>query len=374
MTNDELIYDIALINTPGIGPVSFYKLIEKYGSSQEALSIQKNACSLSDAEKTIKQAKEKNITILSYSDKGYPSLLKELDDAPPVLYIAGRTDLLNYPANIAIVGARNASIPGRKIASKLAYDLTNADVLVISGLARGIDVSAHKGALYAKNQNGPTIAVVGTGVDVCYPSENKETYEQILTQGAIISEYPPETGAVIQNFPRRNRIISALSNGITIVEASLNSGSLITARLGLEQNKEIFAVPASPFENRSAGSNKLIKDGAVLTESAEDILNVLAFTQNRVLKAHLNKNLDAKKLDITKKTVIIREKKEQPTNNDLLSSIGRSGLEQDKLIRTLGKLSSEVMSELTELEFEGLITRKNGSFLSLTKEGLKKIS
>ena len=374
MTNENLIYDLALINTPGIGPVSFYKLIKKYGSSKEALNFQKDAGMLDEAEKIIRLSHKKDIRILSYTDKDYPLLLKELNDAPPVLYLKGRTDLLNYPANIAIVGARNATVSGRKIASKLAYDLTNADVLVISGLARGIDASAHKGALYAKNQSGPTIAVVGTGVDVCYPLENKELYEQILSQGLIISEYPPETEAIVQNFPRRNRIISALSNGITVVEASLNSGSLITARLGLEQNKEIFAVPASPFENRSAGSNKLIKEGAVLTESAEDILNVLALTQNRVLKANPNTNLNAKKLDNTKKTVIIRKTEEKLKSHDILNCIGEGGLEQDELIRTLKRQPSEVMSELTELEFEGLIVRKSGSFISLTKEGLKKIS
>ncbi len=362
------------MSTAGIGPVTFYKLIKKYGSSKEALNFQKNTDALSEAERIIKLAQKKDITILSYMDKEYPILLKELNDAPPVLYLKGRTDLLNYPANIAIVGARNASLIGRKIASRLAYDLTNADVLVISGLARGIDASAHKGALYAKNQNGPTIAVLGTGVDVCYPSENQETYNQILIQGTVISEYPPETEANIQNFPRRNRIISALSNGVTVVEASLNSGSLITAHLALEQNKEIFAVPASPFENRSAGSNKLIKEGAVLTESAEDILNVLAFTQNRILRANPNANLNAKKLDNDKKTVIIREKEEKLTSPDILKCIGSNGLEQDELIRTLKRAPSEVMSELTELEFEGLIVRKSGSFISLTKEGLKKIS
>lgn len=373
MTNDHLIYDIALINTAGVGPVSFYKLVQKYGSAKEALYHQKEPFSLNEAEKIIKKAAQKNITILSYLDKDYPVLFKQLNDAPPVLYVLGRLDLLNYPAGIAVVGARNASVAGRKIASRLAYDLTNADVLVISGLARGIDVAAHKGALYAKNQSGPTIAVLGTGVDVCYPFENKETYEQILAQGTIISEYPPETGAVTQNFPRRNRLISALSNGIVVVEASLNSGSLITAQLALEQNKEIFAVPGSPFESRSSGSNKLIKEGAVLTESADDILSVLAVTQNRTLKAHPNINLDSKKLDIKEKTVIIRTTKEELKNDDILSSIGSSGIEQDELIRALKQETSDVMIELTELELEGLVLRK-GSFLSLTKEGLRKIS
>ena len=282
--------------------------------------------------------------------------------------------LLRHPISLAVVGSRNASVSGRKIASRISYDLTNADVLIISGMARGIDSAAHKGALYAKNQCGPTIAVLGTGVDVCYPEENQELYEQIASQGLLISEFALSTKANISNFPRRNRIVSALSCGVLVVEASLNSGSLITARLGLEQGKDIFAVPDSPIENKSAGCNKLIKEGALLVESAEDILQTLALTQNQTLKTLEKTTEKVKPLDFEKKEVnIVAKQKSSPEKQTVLKTIGTAGLEQDELIRCLNLETKDTLALITELELDGLVNKQNGSFLSLTKEGLRQI-
>jgi len=375
---EDLVLDfLQLINTDGIGPVSFYKFIRQYGSAKEALnaiSRTKTTFERSAAENELKNAQKQGVQIITIEDEIYPLSLKELNDAPPVLYVKGRVDLLSYPFGVAVVGARNASVAGRKIASKIAYDLTNADVLIISGMARGIDSAAHKGAMYAKNQSGPTVAVLGTGVDVCYPDENKELYEQIASQGALISEFRLSEQANASNFPRRNRIVSALSQGVLVVEASLNSGSLITARLALEQGKDIFAVPGSPFENKSAGTNKLIKEGAILTESADDILQTLAVTQNVSLKASKNTSFAPKPLDNEKKEVIMPQKEQTVSpRSDVLEVIGAAGIEQDDLIRHLKISTQDALVLITELELDGLVEKKKGSFLNLTKQGLRKL-
>lgn len=377
MKNDSVLDFIRLINTEGVGPVWFYKYVQKYGSvsqALQALAATKKIFSEKEAERELENAFRQNIKIITYEDELYPPLLKQINDAPPVLYAKGQTDLLKYPASLAVVGSRNASVAGRKIASRLAFDLTNADVLIISGLARGIDAAAHKGALYAQNRQGPTIAVLGTGVNVCYPEENQDLYNQIAEQGLIISEFKLGEQANISNFPRRNRIVSALSLGVLVVEASLNSGSLITARLALEQGKDIFAVPGSPFENKSAGCNKLIKEGALLTETADDIIQTLAVTQSGTLKTYHNATLKPKSLDNEKKEVIMQKTKSRSTeNNDILQTIGVSGIEQDELIRHLNMQTSIALVQITELEFSGLVVRQNGSFLTLTKEGLEKL-
>ncbi len=378
MQENKLISWIQLIKTEGVGPVSFYKLLKQYGTAQEALtylSTKKQVFSALQAKAEIKNAAKQNISIITFEDELYPRNLKELNDAPPILYLKGNVELLKYPVTLAIVGSRNASVNGRKMASHIAYDLTNADVLIISGMASGIDSAAHKGAMYAKNQDGPTIAVLGTGVDVCYPKENLELYDQIARQGLLISEYGLSTEPQASNFPRRNRIVSALAMGTLVVEASLNSGSLITARLALEQGKDVFAVPGSPIEGRSKGANKLIKEGAYLTENAEDILNTLSLNYNQTLKTYQNKSLQIKPLDNEKKQVINVQKENVETDDiQILNIIGRSGLDQDDLIRSLDQNAQSVMAKITELEIQDLILRKNGSFLTLTKQGLRQIS
>ena len=377
MKEDLLLDFLQLINTEKVGPVSFYKYMEKYGSAAEALKVlsaSRAVFARRDALNELESAYKQNIQIITFEDALYPDMLKQINDAPPVLYVKGNAELLKHPVCLAVVGARNASVAGRKIASRMAYDLTNADVLIVSGMARGIDSAAHKGALYAKEQKGPTIAVLGTGVDVCYPEENADLYEQIAAQGVIVSEFKLGEKANISNFPRRNRIVSAMSMGVLVVEASLNSGSLITARLALEQGKDIFAVPASPFENKSAGCNKLIKEGALLTESADDILQTLAVTQNQTLKTFQNATLTPKTLDFEKKEGIMQKTSAlMPEDEMILKTIGAFGIEQDDLIRHLNMHASDVLIKITELELEGLVLRKNGSFLMLTKQGLEKI-
>jgi DNA processing protein len=360
---------LQLINTDGIGPISFYKYVNECGSVSGALNKLKNkkeVASQSFAEDEIARAINKGIKIIAFCDKEYPQSLRNIPDAPPVLYAIGNIELLQYPLAIAIVGARNASINGRKIASRIAYDLTENDVLIISGMARGIDSSAHKGAMYAKGQKGPTIAVLGTGVNKIYPSENTNLYTEISQQGLLISEFSLDTEAQISNFPRRNRIISALSSGTLVVEASLHSGSLITAKTALEQGKEIFAIPGSPIENRSQGPNKLIKDGAILTESAEDILNILSINQNQQIK---NCQMELLPLDKAKNSVNISQHKESVeapkcNNTKLIDLITYQGVEIDELLRASNLTQAIFFEQLLSLEFEGKIERQVGNKVS----------
>lgn len=368
MTENQLIDWIQLINSKNIGPVTFYKMLKKFGTVQECLKqLQSDTIfPRKKAEQELLQAQRLKINIIARGDAKYPKNIEQLHDAPPLLYVRGQIDLLNYPSIIAIVGSRNASINGRQIASKIAYDLTENDVLVISGMARGIDTSAHKGALYAKKQTGATIAVLGTGVDMPYPTENTDLYEQICAQGAVISEYPLGTSPQPNNFPRRNRIISALSSGILVVEASVNSGSLITARLGLEQGKDIFAVPASPIDGRSAGTNHLIRNGAVLTESADDILETLKFTHNQQIKDYIKDDLLIPPLDKSQKNEDIRTQDNNVSVASLLSLIPIEGIETDDIIRKNGNNVTDTMMHITELELEGKIERR-GSRLFVKK-------
>ena len=372
MKQQELIDWIQLINSDGIGPVSFYKLLNKHGSAAEALKYLSETQLLyprKDAEYVLKKAQQLKVAIIARTDELYPQNIAELNDAPPILFVKGRTDILNYPLTVSIVGSRNATVNGRKIASKIAYDLTQNDVIVTSGMARGIDTAAHKGALYAKEQQGATIAVLGTGVDVPYPAENNALYEQICEQGAVISEFVLGTTPQAANFPRRNRLVSAIGVGTLVVEASLNSGSLITARTALEQGKDIFAVPGSPLDGRSAGANKLIREGAILTESADDILQTLTFTQNQQIKNYTLHSAKVKPLDKPQKNDNIcaqTDTAETKSNAEALTAlIPPEGIGIDELIRTGGGNAEQTMMMITELELEGVIERINGSTLAL---------
>ena len=373
--NEDLIDILQLLNTDGIGPVTFYNLLKKTGNVKNALqtAMQKRALySREMAEIELEKAEKLGVKIITYQDKLYPQNLLELNDAPPVLYALGRTDLLNYPAAVSIVGARNASIAGRKMASRIAYDLTERDILVVSGMARGIDGAAHKGALYAKGQTGTTVAVLGTGVDVPYPTENTELYNNIRDNGLLISELPLGTQAQVSNFPRRNRIIAALTEATLVVEAGVNSGSLITAKLALEMGKEIFAVPGSPLESRSAGPNHLIKEGALLTESADDILNILSMRQNRTIKEQktlllpLDKPKNRVNISAHKTTSVPME--EKPAEGvKLLDLISYEGVDIDELLRSCGLSQSDFFAQILDLEFSGKIERHAGNKIAKIK-------
>lgn len=364
---------IQLINSANIGPVTFYKLLRQYGSAEAALAALpagRRTFSRSAAQKEFELARRQNIRLLAFDDPEYPENLRAAEDAPPVIYVRGQINCLRQPLSLSIVGARNASLNGRKLASQISCELTSQGVMIVSGMARGIDTAAHKGAMFALNRTGSTVAVLGTGIDIAYPAENQKLCEQIAEQGAVISEFPLGTEPSAGNFPRRNRIVSALTDGTLVVEASLHSGSLITARLALEQGRDVFAVPGFPTDERSAGPNKLIKDGAFLVENAEDILNVLSADARRKIPRTprpVQTDLFVKPLDKESKTADIPDTASPDRETDILSLLTPAGVYVDELIRVSGLDSAAVSLQLLELEMEGRIERQVGNKVALIK-------
>lgn len=283
---DDLFSLLTLLSVPGVGPKRIRNLIQVFetpertlkASSQElrrvadvdlitAESIRAKA-NPAFAEKQIRQAEMLNVRLISFWDAGFPPLLKRIPDPPVLLYVKGNADLAGSDG-IAIVGTRNPTSYGRRIAESLSSSLAGYGIPVISGMARGVDTAAHRGTLKA---GGVTLAILGCGVDVVYPAENDTLYHSILEKGAVISDFPIGTEPAAPNFPKRNRIISGLSHGTVVVEAGHKSGALITGYLALEQNREVFAVPGPVGSMQSKGPNRLIKQGAKLIENAEDIL------------------------------------------------------------------------------------------------------
>lgn len=274
---------LRLIRSDGVGPIAFRRLLERYGTASAALAAlpalrrrlgagPSRVCSEAEAKAELARGEAAGARLLAWPDPGFPPLLQAIEDAPPLLYVLGATSQLTRPLAVAIVGSRNASLNGRHFAAQLARDLGTAGCPIVSGLARGIDGAAHRGALASG-----TIAVLAGGVDVVYPAQHRELYHAILAAGGtIVSEQPPGTEPQARHFPPRNRLISGLARGVVVVEASLHSGSLITARLALEQGRDVFAVPGSPLEPRARGGNDLLRQGATLTEGADDVLNALA--------------------------------------------------------------------------------------------------
>lgn len=364
---------IQLINSANIGPVTFYKLLRQYGSAEAALAALpagRRTFSRSAAQKEFELARRQNIRLLAFDDPEYPENLRAAEDAPPVIYVRGQINCLRQPLSLSIVGARNASLNGRKLASQISCELTSQGIMIVSGMARGIDTAAHKGAMFALNRSGSTVAVLGTGIDIAYPAENQKLCEQIAGQGAVISEFPLGTEPSAGNFPRRNRIVSALTDGTLVVEASLHSGSLITARLALEQGRDVFAIPGFPTDERSAGPNKLIKDGAFLVENAEDILNVLSANARRKIPRTprpIQTDLFVKPLDKESKTADIPDTASPDRETDILSLLTPAGVYVDELIRVSGLDSAAVSLRLLELEMEGRIERQVGNKVALIK-------
>lgn len=253
-----------------MGPIKLKKLLEQYSSIEKVCEV--ISAPIEKAQEIIQKAQNDQIKIIDQENELYPQALKQIYDAPPVLYIVGDETLLSYPQLIAMVGTRKATHYGSEIAKKLAQDLVGLGYVIVSGLATGIDTFSHQGALANK---GKTIAVLGCGVDVVYPKSNKQLYEEIREQGAIVSEFPPGTEPQVYMFPQRNRIISGLSLGVIIVEGGYESGAMITAKIALDQNREVFAVPGNIGSELSKGPHWLIKQGAKLIEGVEDILDEL---------------------------------------------------------------------------------------------------
>ncbi|OGP55284.1 MAG: DNA protecting protein DprA [Deltaproteobacteria bacterium RBG_13_52_11] len=294
----DKLYWLALNMVPGVGPITYRNLVARFHAPERvfAASIQELAAVGGIGEKTIcaikefpaekmaaeelKKAEDLGGSILTFRDQGYPKNLLEIYDPPPLLYVRGELGDVD-PLMVAIVGSRRGSSYGRAMTRRISKELASAGVTVVSGMARGIDTFAHLGALEA---GGKTIAVFGCGIDVIYPPENKKLFFDIIGHGAVISEFPLSTPPEGKNFPKRNRIISGVSLGVVIVEATADSGSLITASHALEQGREVFAVPGNVGMATSKGTNRLIKQGAKLVEEAQDILTEIIPQYGGVVK------------------------------------------------------------------------------------------
>ena len=306
------------------------------------------------AKKELNQIIDKGIKIVTLTDSSYPALLKQIHDPPPFLTYWGKLD--NSAPCISIVGSRSATAYGLSTSENLAYHLAKKGFQIVSGLARGIDARAHKGALRAQ---GKTIAVMGSGLNKIYPRENKHLFHDIADKGTVFSEFKVDTKPFPSNFPIRNRIIAGLSCGSIVVEAAKRSGSLITARLAGEYNREVFAVPGSIQSKKSQGTHSLLKQGAKLVENEMDIMDELHHF------IHLKKNYQPASLQNQKTS---NYKTRKPAEPEILKFIGPYPVHIDMLIVNSGMNSSQITSQLLDLELEGKVNRHQGNYYSISEE------
>lgn len=358
---------LRLIRTENVGPITFNRLIERFGSAEKALNALPDlakrggkleglkACPAADAEKEIERVQKAGARLIAKAEADYPPWLAEVEDAPPVITVLGHAALLKKPS-LGVVGARNASLTGRKIAEDFAAKTGQAGYVIVSGLARGIDSAAHKASIATG-----TVAVVAGGIDVVYPPENEALYRQIAEQGAIVAESPFSTEPLARHFPRRNRIISGLSLGVLVVEAAAKSGSLITARMALEQNREVFAVPGSPLDPRAEGTNSLIRDGAHLATTAQDIIQVLRSLRLQPLGEPKAKGWTGGG-DLFSAPL---PEPGQQLRHRILESLSPTPVQMDELIRAVEAPAGEVLTIILELELAGRIERQPGNRVNL---------
>lgn len=374
-------YWIWLSQCRKVGPRSAMQLLEAFGTPEEIYfadraQLVQSGCvtpsmlpSLLDkdllpAKKILSACFEQQISIVTLHEAGYPSRLRTVFDAPIVLYYRGVIPNLDERPVIGIVGARNASAYGVSVAEQMGYSLEKGGCTVVSGMAKGIDGAAMRGALKADNR---VIAVLGCGVERIYPRENKDIYQELLSRGCIISEYPPGTAPLSENFPPRNRIISGLSDGILLVEAADKSGSLITVERALEQNRDVFAVPGNIGLVCCEGSNRILKNGAELVQTPADILEVYRCRYPDVLErvedTPLPKTEETVDIDNSNHYIDLNELKEELSEDaiTLLRTLSDGELRMDDLIELSQLSASRVLGLTTLLEVKGYIRRMAGS-------------
>lgn len=356
---------LRLIRSENVGPITFRQLLSRFGTAERAVAALPDLAAKAGRRKSLRVYPQADAEdelarlagfggrLLACCEPDYPPALAALDDSPPVLQCLGSTSLGSRPA-VAIVGARNASANGRRIAETLARDLANAGLLVASGLARGIDSAAHQGA-GAKS----TAAVLAGGVDVIYPPENESLYDEIREAGLILAEMPFGTRPQARHFPRRNRIISGMSLATLVVEAAPRSGSLITARYALEQGREVMAVPGSPLDPRARGCNALIRQGACLVESAEDVMEVISPLLSPRLPRALRPASGPTAAPETRESDI------EIARDGLLELLGATPVMVDELIRRCQVSPAVVTMALLELELAGRLERLPGNRVAL---------
>jgi DNA processing protein len=356
----DLLDRLRLIRSANIGPVTYFQLLRRFGTAGAALDAIPHLAArgggkapvladLRDVAREIETVERLGARYLFVGQGLYPPLLAEIDTAPPALIVRGDLRVLERPS-IGIVGARNASAAACRFARGLAQELAREGVVVVSGLARGIDTAAHQGSI-----DEGTVGVIASGIDIAYPPENKDLQEDIATRGLLIAEQPPGREPLARHFPYRNRIIAGMSLGTVVVEAAPKSGSLITARLAAEAGREVMAVPGSPLDPRAQGCNQLIRDGATLIQSAADVLETIRPIAGRLAQ---------QKSDYRAEPMT-----DDPSETDrarITDLLGHAPVQVDELVRQSGLPPSMVQMVLLELELGGRIERHAGGRVSLS--------
>ncbi len=376
MTPSSDAYWLALRRVRGVGPRIARLLLDRFGAPEAIFAASEPELSgggiprptarairafndFAPLEKELCELPRIGARMVRWTDPDYPANLRQIPDPPPYFFMRGEFDAAN-PKCVAVVGARAASEVGRRMARRLGFELAAKGYVVASGLARGIDSEAHQGALEA---GGQTVALMGCGIDVVYPPENRKLAEAMIAgHGAIISELPVGTPPIAENFPARNRLIAGLALGVVIVEAAEKSGSLITARMALEQDRQVFAVPGSPLTGRSRGSNRLLKDGARLVDCVEDVIEELSPQLGQIA---------------TRRTVAQGDGAahgeraanwDESESNEVKMILGAlkdaEKLHIDSIIETSGLNARIVLNLLTDLELRGLVTQHPGKLFS----------
>ncbi|MFM5917104.1 MAG: DNA-processing protein DprA [Novosphingobium sp.] len=357
LSQDEAFARIRLLRSPNVGPVSFRQLLRRFGDAGAAIAALPDLVSRKGGtyqvaspdrvSAEIAAARSAGARYLFHDDPAYPPLLGDLDTAPPILTYRGDPALASRPS-VAIVGARNASAAAVKLARQFAGELAEAGFVVVSGLARGIDGAAHQASLPA------TIGVIASGIDVAYPPEHADLQEAVATQGLLLAEQPPGTDPLARHFPARNRIIAGLAAGTLVVEAAPKSGSLITARLAAEAGREVMAVPGSPLEARAQGCNQLIREGAVLVQSAADVIELLSGFdgQPRSTFRESAAGFEALPDDL------------DDSPPDIAALLTTAPVPVDELIRQSGASGAAVQLALLEMELGGTLVRHAGGRVS----------
>ncbi|OPB31626.1 DNA-processing protein DprA [Bartonella sp. AR 15-3] len=381
LTDQQRLNWLRLLRSENIGAVTFRNLIEHYKTAENALAMlpQLNKkgglaksiriATLDDAEKEMQQAEKQGIRFIGIGEPDYPPLLKVVEASPPLIAIKGDCSIFQKPS-VGIVGSRNASAVGKKLTSQFAHFIGNAGFTIVSGLARGIDSTAHQASLLTG-----TVAIMAGGIDYIYPPENKKLYDDILTNGgAIISEMPIGWKARANDFSRRNRIIAALSLGLLVVEAAMRSGSLITARQAVDMGRLIFAIPGSPLDPRAIGTNNLIKEGALLVTHPSDIIETLTPLTSKTTDPQLSFFEETYSIQfpqgnahspnkITNETPLIGDDIERAA---VLSALSSTPIDLDTLSIYSGVSLQKLHLLLIELDLAGKLIRHSGGYVSLS--------
>ncbi|MEH7827085.1 DNA-processing protein DprA [Gemmobacter denitrificans] len=372
-SSEERLAILQLIRSRRVGAVTFHRLMAEHGSAAAALAalpgiaagagVENYAvCPPAVALAEMRAARAAGAQMLCHGDPAYPAALATLADAPPVIWLRGDAGLLARPM-VALVGARNASSLGLRMARRLAETLAEAGFVIVSGLARGIDAEAHRAAL-----DHGTLGVVAGGVDIAYPPENAGLMADMARLGCVLSEQPPGLEPQARHFPLRNRIIAGLSRAVVVVEAAARSGSLITAKDAADLGREVFAVPGHPFDARAAGCNQLIRDGATLVRSAADVVEALGAVASPAAQGHLGFHEMALRGGAT--AVPPAAPRARPLRDIaalhrlILDRLSPSPVPEDQLIRDLQVSAAEVTPHLLMLELEGQLCRQPGGMIS----------